>query len=68
MAPDADVQRDRHLRRNGPVAVGRVLRREDHYRGIDVWGDLLILLLAGGYLGGALTFAYGVRVLKRLKR
>ena len=24
-----------------------------------------VLLLAGGYLGGALTFVYGVRVLKR---
>ena len=29
--------------------------------GIISWA----LLLAGGYLGGALTFVYGVRVLKR---
>jgi uncharacterized membrane protein len=27
-----------------------------------------ILLLAGGYLGGALTFVYGVRSLSGLKR
>jgi hypothetical protein len=68
VAPDADVQHHRHVPERSLCSwLGTPIVRSITSAltlGVISW----VLLLAGGYLGGALTFVYGVRVLKRPKR
>jgi hypothetical protein len=65
VAPNADVERHRHVRRNVPLQLAGYSDRKIDNVSIDAWRDLPGLAVSRWLSGGALTFVYGVRALKQ---